>query len=169
MNSCSAMLQSPLLHNVSYKAPVENLKRYKISWWSLTNSRYMSPCVLCRSVVSLVVGFVERDIHLADTSVLSCVGGRSHHRSCFPCSVDRTDPGRPVTHSLICKLKIHLVCYLFICSFTSHPPAFLSFFKFLCLSLFDYMSVISVEALSDRADVRLPVHPDLSENPFTLF
>lgn len=129
----------------------------------------MSQCVLCRSVVSLVVGFVERDIHLADTSVLSCVGGCSHHRTCFPCSVDGTDPGRPVTHSLICKLKIHLVCYRFICFFTAQLPALLSFFKFLCVSLFDSLSVISVEALSDCADVRLPVHPDLSENPFTLF
>lgn len=168
-NSCSTTLQSPLLCNVSYKAPVENLKRYKISWWSLTNSRYMSQCVLCRSVVSLVIGFVERDIHLADTSVLTCIGGRSHHRSCFPCSVDGTDPGRPVTHSLICKLTIHLVCHLFISFFTSHLVVFLSFLVLLSLSLFDYMSVISVEALGDRANVRLPVHPNLSENPFTLF
>lgn len=39
----------------------------------------------------------------------------------------------------------------------------------LTICLFDYASVISVEALSDGTDVWLSVHPDLSENPFTLF
>ena len=33
----------------------------------------------------------------------------------------------------------------------------------------EHVSVISVEALSDCADVRLSIHPDLSENPFPLF
>lgn len=30
------------------------------------------------------------------------------------------------------------------------------------------VSVISVQALSDGADVRLPVHPDLTQDPLTL-
>lgn len=37
------------------------------------------------------------------------------------------------------------------------------------LLLFDSCSVVSVEALSNGADVRLSIHPDLSENPLTLF
>lgn len=35
--------------------------------------------------------------------------------------------------------------------------------------LFAYRSVISVEALSNCADVWLSIHPDLSENPLTFF
>lgn len=38
----------------------------------------------------------------------------------------------------------------------------------LTVLLFDFVSVISVEALCDCADVGLPVHPDLSQNPLTL-
>lgn len=37
------------------------------------------------------------------------------------------------------------------------------------LLLFDLSSVVSVEALRNRADVWLSIHPDLSENPLTLF
>lgn len=39
----------------------------------------------------------------------------------------------------------------------------------LAVCMFDYASVISVQALSDCTDVWLAVHPDLSENPFALF
>ena len=39
----------------------------------------------------------------------------------------------------------------------------------LSLLLFTFASVVTVEALSDRTDVWLSVHPDLSEDTFTLF
>lgn len=84
-------------------------------------------------------------------------------------------PGRTVSNGLIHRsvwsIADSTLSWMFICSclylcllhLYSHQPTVP-----LTVLLFGFVSVISVEALCDCADVGLPVHPDLSQNPLTL-
>lgn len=136
------MPQSLHLSNVSFEAPTGNQIK--------NHTNHIKPCshftkkVFCGTVCAPEVGLVSV-------------------------------PGRTVSYGLtrqsVSSRADSTLSWMFICSclylcllhlYSHHPTVPLTVLPF------DLVSVISVEALCDCADVGLPVHPDLSQNPLAL-
>lgn len=152
--------------------------KYLSDWWQRS----------CESVLCRLSLYLLARGHSSSKWCHPCIGGLSHHSSYVFLVVYTAEgtPGSAVSYSLIWKSlfggvqtalptrrfmftssSVFSFVYLLVHLLPICCPVYLCVRLTICLS--DYVSVISVEALSDCADVWLSVHPDLSENPFPLF